>query len=57
MSVDLPAPLAPTTPRTCPSGTSKETFLSALISRTTFWRRPSLSTVLLSVGADSSDVR
>jgi hypothetical protein len=57
MSVDLPAPLAPTTPSTWPSGTSKETFLSAWISRTTFSRRPSLSTVFLSVGADSSDVR
>ena len=35
ISVDLPAPLAPTTPITLPCGTSNETFLTASISRTT----------------------
>ena len=34
ISVDLPAPLAPTTPSTVPCATSKETSLSASISRT-----------------------
>src|SRR5215212_7389860 len=57
MSVDLPAPLAPTTPMTLPCGTSNDTFLSAWISRMTRSRRPSRSSVLLSVGARSSDVR
>ena len=57
ISVDLPAPLAPTTPSTWPCGTSKETSRSASISRTTRSRRPSRSTVLLNVGAESSDVR
>ena len=56
-SVDLPAPLAPTMPSTSPWGTSKLTCLTASISRTIFSRRPSLSTVELSVGARSSDVR
>jgi hypothetical protein len=56
-SVDLPAPLAPTTPRTEPRGTSNETFLTALISRTIFSRRPMRSRVVLSVGVFSSAVR
>ena len=57
MSVDLPAPLAPTTPMTLPCGTLNVTFLSASISRTIRSRRPSRVSVLLSVGAFSSDVR
>ena len=57
MSVDLPAPLAPTTPITLPCGTSNETFRSASISRMIRSRRPSRSSVLLSVGLRSSDVR
>ena len=57
MSVDLPAPLAPTTPITLPCGTVNDTSLSASISRITRSRRPRRSSVLLSVGARSSDVR
>ena len=57
MSVDLPAPLAPTTPSTLPCGTSNDTCLSASISRMIRSRRPSRSIVLFSVGARSSDVR
>ena len=57
ISVDLPAPLAPTTPSTLPCGTVNETSLSASTSRITRSRRPSRSSVLLSVGARSSDVR
>src|SRR3954470_20813352 len=57
ISVDLPAPLAPTTPMTLPCGTSNETFRSASISRITRSRRPRRSSVLRSVGLFSSDVR
>ncbi len=57
ISVDLPAPLAPTTPITLPCGTVKDTFFSAGISRITRSRRPSRSSMLLSVGLRSSDVR
>src|ERR671930_1103565 len=57
ISVDLPAPLAPTTPITLPCGTSKETLRSAGISRMIRWRRPRRSSVLRSVGAFSSDAR
>ncbi len=57
MSVDLPAPFAPTTPSTFPCGTSNDTFFSASISRMIRSRRPSLRSVLLSVGLRSSDVR
>ena len=56
-SVDLPAPLAPMTPSTVPCWTSKETSLTASISRTTRSRRPNRSSVLFSVGRRSSDVR
>src|SRR3954464_6626602 len=56
-SVDLPAPLAPTTPSTDPWRTSKETCLTASISRMMRSRRPSRSSVVLSVGLRSSDVR
>ena len=56
-SVDLPAPLAPTTPSTVPCGTSKVTSRTASISRTTRSRRPSRSTVERSVGARSKLVR
>src|SRR5688572_22459995 len=56
MSVDLPAPFAPTTPSTEPRGTWKETCLSASTSRTTRSRRPSRLTVDLNVGLRSSDV-
>jgi hypothetical protein len=57
ISVDLPAPLAPTTPMTLPWGTSNETCLSAFTSRITRSRRPNRSTVDLNVGRASSDVR
>src|SRR5215207_7316736 len=56
-SVDLPAPLAPTMPRTVPCGTSKVTLRTASISRTIFSRRPSFRTVERNVGARSRLVR
>src|SRR3954451_3022318 len=37
ISVDLPAPLAPTTPSTVPCGTSKETSLTARMRRLRCW--------------------
>jgi hypothetical protein len=57
MSVDLPAPLAPTTPSTLPCCTLNDTPFKASISRITRCRRPRRISVLLSVGARSSDVR
>ena len=57
ISVDLPAPLAPTTPSTVPWGTSNETPLTASISRTTRSPRPSRRTIPRSVGLRSSVVR
>src|SRR5262245_16464284 len=56
-SVDLPAPLAPSTPSTLPCETSNDTPLSASISRTTRSRRPSRSMVCRRVGLRSKDVR
>jgi hypothetical protein len=56
-SVDLPAPFAPTTPRTVPCGTSKLTPRTASISRTTRSRRPSRRIVERRVGARSKLVR
>src|SRR4051794_18986945 len=56
-SVDLPAPFAPTTPRTLPCSTLNETFWTASISRTIRSRRPSRFTVSVSVGRFSNDVR
>src|SRR3954447_4418418 len=56
-SVDLPAPFAPTTPRTLPCSTLNETFWTASISRTMRSRRPRRLTVSVSVGRFSNDVR
>src|SRR4051794_21154035 len=56
-SVDLPAPLAPTTPSTLPCSTWKETRCSASISRTIRSRRPRRLIVSASVGRFSNDVR
>jgi hypothetical protein len=56
-SDDLPAPLAPMMPSTVPRGTSRFTCLTASISRITFSLRPSRTSVPLSVGRDSSDIR
>src|SRR3954453_13608454 len=56
-SVDLPAPLAPTTPSTLPCSTSNDTCWSASISRTIRCRRPSRLIVSVSVGFFSNDVR
>jgi hypothetical protein len=57
MSVDLPAPLAPTTPSTLPWATLNDTSSSAWISRTVRSRRPNRRIELRSVGRESSAVR
>src|SRR5918998_3760542 len=54
--VDLPAPFAPTIPRTVPWGIEKDTFFTASTSRTTFSPRPRLRTIPRNVGRRSNVV-
>ena len=57
ISVDLPAPLAPMMPMVVPWLTSKETFWTALTSRTARSPRPNRTIALLNVGTRSNVVR